>query len=476
MIVFILRELTRQFDDLWIKITDSDGEFLLVEAAAMLPAWLEPDVADNRVWINKGRLLIIKPEGQKGVVEKLSFGDAKRVIQNEPKRIMHSSPIESEAFYRLRNYPRQISDNMHTAHITVPRKVAHLLHLKPAYISPVVEAFYLRDPISLRPLKGKGKNNLLFPPDDLITISVRFSRVGYAQLRSQDFDAPAVWKDKFRIDDSKDRARLELGMKVTCGFEMMLSDPQNRDKAAVREIKLVLDDLDSGDETLPTDEQVAEWDQREDDEGWLDVSLDDLDDELRGRSGDKQANPPKSFGDEPQQENLRRIVAQFQNFLNDDSAGFDGADLINEFDSDEDEPDTSSGEEDEPFDNNDFSKMMQDMMGPKSGPRMHTGNSRRVEEVDSDEDDSKEIEELSKQFEAELRGTGVLDLRDSGKKQKSVKGKEPAGDENDIDEEDPDVNLAANLLESFQSQAGAAGPSSNLTGLMGLKFPKCDRE
>lgn len=28
---------------------DSDGEFLLIEAAGTLPAWIEPDVADNRV-------------------------------------------------------------------------------------------------------------------------------------------------------------------------------------------------------------------------------------------------------------------------------------------------------------------------------------------------------------------------------------------------------------------------------------------
>jgi hypothetical protein len=32
-------------------VVDSDGEFLLVEAAATLPAWIEPEVADNRVCI-----------------------------------------------------------------------------------------------------------------------------------------------------------------------------------------------------------------------------------------------------------------------------------------------------------------------------------------------------------------------------------------------------------------------------------------
>jgi hypothetical protein len=52
LIVFLLRELSRQFTDLWIKMNDSDGEFLLVEAANMLPRWIRPEIAENRVRFN----------------------------------------------------------------------------------------------------------------------------------------------------------------------------------------------------------------------------------------------------------------------------------------------------------------------------------------------------------------------------------------------------------------------------------------
>lgn len=47
--MYILRELTKRHKDIWVKVGDSDGEFLLIEAAGTLPAWLEPEVADNRV-------------------------------------------------------------------------------------------------------------------------------------------------------------------------------------------------------------------------------------------------------------------------------------------------------------------------------------------------------------------------------------------------------------------------------------------
>lgn len=49
VVVYLLRELTRKHKDLWVKVVDSDGEFLLIEAAGSLPSWLEPEVADNRV-------------------------------------------------------------------------------------------------------------------------------------------------------------------------------------------------------------------------------------------------------------------------------------------------------------------------------------------------------------------------------------------------------------------------------------------
>jgi hypothetical protein len=49
LIVYILKELSNRFPELWIKVVDMDGEFLLIEAANALPRWLNPEIADNRV-------------------------------------------------------------------------------------------------------------------------------------------------------------------------------------------------------------------------------------------------------------------------------------------------------------------------------------------------------------------------------------------------------------------------------------------
>lgn len=432
------------------------------------------------------------------MAEKLNYRDARIRILEEPKRLMHSSTIEGEAFYRLRNYPKQIEENLHTARITIPRKVAFLLHTKPAYISPAIETFYVRDPIALKPLQAKDTTNLIFSPKDFVTVSVRFTRVGYAQLKSQDFPIPTAWKEKLPSSSStEESARVETGMKLSCGFEMLLSDPQNQDKPAVREMKLLLEDLETGDDRLPTDKEIEDnWEKREDDEKWLDISFEDLEGELKGKA---RGVKPGAFGDQAAQENLQKIVAQFEDFLNDDAAGVDGAGLINESDDefgDDISDDSSEGEDKEAsFNEEEFSRMMKEMMGFPSctgATNSNVGTSQRVHELESDEseDEHRKIQDVSNQMEAELKETGVLDLnRPSDKKDgKKNKGKTPIRSADhvsqdiedddlhpDDDEGDIDINLAKNLLESFQSQAGSAGPGGNLMGLMGAKLPRDDR-
>lgn len=49
LIVYLLRELSKQHAGVWIRVVDTDGQFLLIEAANHLPRWLNPEVADFRV-------------------------------------------------------------------------------------------------------------------------------------------------------------------------------------------------------------------------------------------------------------------------------------------------------------------------------------------------------------------------------------------------------------------------------------------
>ena len=52
VIVHILQQISKQHFDVWIRVYDTDGEFLLIEAANVLPKWIKPEISENRVRIS----------------------------------------------------------------------------------------------------------------------------------------------------------------------------------------------------------------------------------------------------------------------------------------------------------------------------------------------------------------------------------------------------------------------------------------
>lgn len=508
LIVYILRELSKQFPEIWIRIADNDGQFLLIEAANVLPRWLNPEIADFRLWMNSGKLLIIPSEepGEQTIEAKsgpLTLNEALKVIETRTSKLLHLPAVETEAFYRLQKYPKQVSDSLHHAILTIPRELAYVLHEDAAYISAAVEAFYLRDPIALRPLQVSDHTGLYFPPTDLVTVSVKFTKVGYAQLKSQQFAAPALWAAYASAKrEAKAQYRAEMGMKATCGFEMLMCDPQNQDKRVVREIAMLLEDIRTGQDELPTDAQIKKWETREDDEAWLDINFEDFEQEL---GGNRSSGAPKSnegFGDKGAQENLQKMVARFEDFLNDDAAGADGAEFLDDMDRDDDEEDGTTSEhsddEDEDrdvnFDENAFAEMMREIMGmppigggSKATPQASVHEDERVLSVSSDEEDEKGVHQAMQDIENELREAGALNLNpkneaknlesqpkaiNEGSSSGQLKPLIEAEDASEDEDADIDFNLAKNLLESFKSQGGASGPGGNMMNFMGMRLPR----
>lgn len=527
LIVYLLRELSKSFPNLWIRVFDSDGEFLLVEAANVLPSWLSPEVDSNRVWIHQEKLFIIpldkSPEGKRP----LTLADAVHHLKTEPQsNLVHSTFIEAEAFYRLEKYPGQIDDSLHYSLATIPRKLAYILHEKPSAIALAVEAFYLRDPISMKSLQSPMPE-LKFHPKDLVTVSVKFSKVLFAQLKSQRFSQPPVWvpvieaaeKATPGADKSQQSLdRLELGMKITSGFEMLATNAETKDSRVAREVAILLEDLEEdGDSILPSDAIIQTWPNflREDDDSWMDINYADFEDQLDGRGGPAREKKP-GFGDTAAQADLQKIVSRFESFLNDESAGYEGAELNDmDFDdesSDDDDEDSEDEDKDVSFDEEQFSRMMREMMGmpseaqPKPGydamAKARRGDSdwprkpQKLQDEDDDEGGEEEEEEeeairqLAAQMESELNEHGALKLDSKPAKSKALKQKgdqtsaaaekdmtrEETDDGSSDEDIDIDYNLAKNLLESFKGQVGMAGPAGNILGMMGMKLPRDEED
>jgi hypothetical protein len=521
LIVYLLRELSKEFKDAWIRIYDSDGEFLLIEAANALPKWLNPEVAENRVWINSHRLLII-PLGKEEEPAPLTLKQASQIIDVTPARPQQSIKVEKEAFHRLAGYPAAISENQHHATLPLPRKVANILQTNPSYIAPVVEAFYLRDPISIRLVQpDKSKTPLTFPPEDFVDVSVRFTKVLYAQLLGQHWESPAPWDvalDKL-IKAGKPTEKAEIGIKVTAGMQMLLSHSLYASRRPTREIALLLEDLETGDDTLPTDSEIAAWPKREDDEGWLNIDFSEFEKQLEGKgSGAKD-----SFGDKNAQDNLKKMVERFNDFLADNEAGAEGADAgLDPMDEDNDsdaggrgweDPEDSDGDSDPPesvpdngkgkgkakatvkdgTDNSDdeeaeaeyaeYEKDYEQFLTLSDAEKALLENEARALalEQDAEKEEDDEIAKLSEMMEAELFSHGALNHNTKSGGTGLLKGKGKAKLEN-VDEEeegesdedmlDEDYNLADNMLKAFKGEAGLAGPAGNMMRAMGVQFPQ----
>lgn len=504
LIVYLLRELSTEFKDAWIRVYDSDGEFLLIEAANALPPWANPEVAEHRVWINDHHLCLIPPSSRE-TPGPLKLDQAVSIILRTPEQVHRLAKVEEEAFHRLKGYPAAIADNQHHATLPIPRKAAFILHANPSYIAPVVEAFYLRDPISLRLLQPEKTNTpLTFPPEDFVEVSLRFTKVLYAQLTGQNWVPLGPWSDALeellkneKLNCSREKA--ETGIKVTAGLEMLARHQIYAKSKAAREISLLLGDLESGDDVLPTDSEITAWPKREDDEGWLNIDFTEFERELEGKGGNG------GCGDKNAQENLRKMVERFNAFLNDEDASLEGARGLGldpmDVDDDSDGPrawDDPEASEDEESDDDDgdadaeyaeYEKAFEKFMALSSAEKSVLLDDARelalAEEGEKDEDE--EIRKLSEMMEAELFSHGALDLgagQGAGKVPKKsmpskvkCKGKakleEVKEEQEDDDYEylDEDYNLADNMLKSFKGQVGMSGPAGNLMGLMGIQFP-----
>ena len=197
-------------------------------------------------------------------------------------------------------------------------------------------------------------------------------------------------------------------MKITCALEMLLSNPENYDKQPVREIHLLLQDLESGDDQLPTEEQIASWSKQSDDESWLDIKFEDLEKALGNRSQVTGQPAKPSFADlkiggNAFQDNIKHRFEKFNKFVDDRGMDFD-----------DDESDESGDEDEEVgLDPVQYEKTMREALGlPVAAGSSQEAAMERMEELQENDEEAgmqeQELAELQKAMEAELFGLGAL--------------------------------------------------------------------
>ncbi|KAI8329638.1 SGT1 protein-domain-containing protein [Chlamydoabsidia padenii] len=515
-IVYILYQVSKLLKDAIIAVADNDGEFLLIEAASALPEWLDPSNSDNRVYIYQDKLHIIPlPKSPAGIFNFMSSNGttaSKNALSRQEsiniiwqqQQISGTSTVASDDIQRLiddrtQKYCQQQQDQHELHHartVLFNPKAAYVLLSAPQLLPLAVEAFYFRDPISLKACA----NMRHFPPSPSIDANIDtvlpWTRTTFAQALHQQFYAPKAFHLPAKHHDTYQAA--ELGMKLMCGLEMIYSREYHRNNNGVNDT----DDINASDlmEMAPTSlggvtprekmdellvhyspsalKQLLETNATEkspDNTDWMDIYPDELESLLaqkthtNGTSNGTTDNVPV---------NLEEIMAKFEDFLEHSSSNVDGVNMDSEDKSDE----GSDSEDDRVDEQAEHDDADEDMLKQVSFDFtsfmdiLKQGNDKPSPNLPSDDhNDIKDLKDLMYEMDKEI--TGHEKIGGSFVKSKlpaKVDGNEERlQDDNEKEDAPVDIqlNLIQNILESFKGQQGLPGPTGNLLRQFKIALP-----
>ncbi|XP_037287508.1 ecdysoneless cell cycle regulator [Rhipicephalus microplus] len=218
-VVYLLYELTKDDKDLVVKVEDTDGEFLLIEAADHLPKWLNPETSENRVYIYRNSLHVVPLENGKASENTRvpRIDDAITIIRSPIAKTKATPAVQKSLAARLHDAPVRHRASHHRAHCYLPAAAVALLQRDPALLGPAVGAFVSRDPLDLKALRAMRH----FPPETRVMAEVIFTRCLYAQLRQQRFapDRRVGWN--MPPPHAPEFIAHDLGLKLACGLEIL---------------------------------------------------------------------------------------------------------------------------------------------------------------------------------------------------------------------------------------------------------------
>ncbi|KNE68466.1 hypothetical protein AMAG_12644 [Allomyces macrogynus ATCC 38327] len=419
----VLADFTKVDPNVAVAVTAADGDPLLIEAAAHLPAWVNPDTAPHRAWIARGTTHLVPPsvrvvspaDGAAAVL--LSETDTvapegmKAHLDAHFARFLHSGPppYGSDA-------PGTVP---HVTRVVVPRRVAHALSVTPQLASVAIAAVAARDPVGMRLARGMpvfgpdapdDSDDEDAPENPMVRVTVRLTRVLYAQLVAIHVDpVPAQLAAHAAKWEKKEFA---LGVALALGCELAARDPVVAGRTwrydeSGRTVREVVDAA-----AVAAHGEVVGCGEPDDD-GWMVVTDADV---KRWVQRDDAAS--------------KFAVDQVIKSLDVVAGGTSGVDGIggDEDDDDDDEDSDESDEDENLFDETKFFDLLHGRAKPGT--------------VEIDSDSNSDSDDDEDPFAPET-GTDVID----------------------------EAQAIKDLLESVKAQEGMAGPVTTLLAQMGVWVP-----
>lgn len=174
---------------------------MLIEAADVLPKWLDPSSAEGRIYIYKNQLHIIPRQ----IIDPTLKNSIEAIISQIDTRA--SSKVQNVLYSKIK---QNSSCQFHDSQVMVPHLIGHLLYYDPQLISHCVHAFYCRDPNAIKVCQTMDT----FKPvtENMVKMTVTMTRMMYAKLEAARF--PVLKPFTMPKKDSEEYKAYDLGMKI----------------------------------------------------------------------------------------------------------------------------------------------------------------------------------------------------------------------------------------------------------------------
>lgn len=482
-----------------------------------------------QVYIYDGNVHLITPESEDDI--EISVTKALYQIREQTLQTLASSEIQTSIKIKLEGYPQKVKDNLHRANLFIPASIAAILKHKPNLIAPAVQAFCNRDRVDLNACRAMK----YFPPENRVMSQVTFTKCLYAMLNHSKYvpDKRTGWNLPI-VNSSLYKSHI-LGVKIACGFEILVSQAKPsadihsdkgwhvfleslKDKGYFKELlehsmeynnllnkakehyikhrdtmqyspaigQVILEltqNLEFNNEELKKEGETVS---NEDDDSWLNISPEDLDKMLQEKYGGKKIFNVNINSDAS---NFTQKISRFINHISE----WKGAEFPDQSESPvrpprrknknkvsflQDNKEQKSTNNKINFDPNSFACAVQNILNfviPEDDSWDLDSDSDMSEyeedicvKEQSYENVKNKMQEYMEQMDRELSKTTIGESFEK-------KNGDTFDDIENFKPVDIDVNALKNILESYKSQLGEAGPSSNMLGPMGMHLESKDK-
>ncbi|KAJ8599819.1 hypothetical protein CTAYLR_004025 [Chrysophaeum taylorii] len=178
--VAVFLDITARDPRIAARLTDGDGDFLLIDAAESLPDWLEPETSANRVWVRGGAVVVVLD-----APGRLEEEDARQYLKAKSSRENEASSSATRAASRRIRFDRYApwrdrsgfgpSDALAMVRrVSVPAAVATKLSHRRTLAKAASAAIR-----GVGKFRGEGK----FRGGSMRSVFLRFSRAMFAELQ-----------------------------------------------------------------------------------------------------------------------------------------------------------------------------------------------------------------------------------------------------------------------------------------------------